>query len=216
MMAPPPRAAGVPTATSRAHRTQRSASFAARTVDRLAIALSAALLLATAACGGADPAEKHAGSGMGPEPWGPSSYMDKARGLWDLATEQKKAAFRDPKTMRPSTTAGDPRLYEKACGVRFTLADGTLPEWSDAPDGTKLSHLAKGFPDGTYYDWLRSDPKRWGAFNAWLLDPAIVKAAAAPGQSAADLVRGGAVGSTSGCPDASARVARLLAKKPAP
>ena len=109
------------------------------------------------------------------------------------------------------TWTGDPHDYEQACDRKFVFSNDAIQSFDGFPPGGDLDDIS-GPNKHTYYDWLRSDAKRWGAFNSWLLDPAIIKAAADPGQSATDLVRDGDVGDTSGCADASAKVAQQLAK----
>jgi len=171
-----------------------------------------ALAFCLAACGGSDP--KPAPDSV-TKPTKPTQYMETARLFW--FNEPRWQAHPDPDARHivpvkqaGTTWTGDPRDYEKACGTHFLFDDGNV-YFGLTPNGERIE--TPNADERTNYDWLRSNPKRWGAFNSWLLDPAIVKAAADPGQSATDLVRDGDVGDTSGCPDAARKVAALLAKK---
>lgn len=189
---------------------------AAATTDRWRGGLVVLALLGTlTACGGS---EDNSADPPSPSPTAmpaePSQYMNLARNLW--STQHQWEQHPDPQVLHiapvkadGTTWTGDPKTYEQACGTHFVFEDDTLKSYDGYAPGGDISDV-QGAEKHTYYDWLRSDPKRWGAFNAWLLDPAIVKAADPSDPTGADLVSKGEVGGTSGCPDAAAKVAALL------
>jgi hypothetical protein len=130
--------------------------------------------------------------------------MEDARRTWN--------SFRDDQPFQPYRDGnrrwvGDPRDYERVCGAEFLLPDDSIPAFYGAPDG------GEDAADGpTYYEWLQADPERWGAFNAWLNDPAVVYNLA-PSAENFDLGYGREqerTGDPSACPDAAEQVAQQV------
>lgn len=102
------------------------------------------------------------------EPEYPTAYIEMAVDLWNLEQQDDDARAWRPVTQDGRRWRGDPRTYEKVCGARFLDEDGLVPDLRAPLEGTTG-------PEQTWYDWLRTQPEAWAAFNAWLQDPAVRK-----------------------------------------
>ena len=190
------------------HRSRTALRRAAR--SKAAIAGAAAMLaIGLAACtGGARPAPTAAAQEH--VDWDLAGYSGQAIGLWNAAVERGEQGelTYDFDSVR---WTGDPREYAKVCGIELTLPDGTLPVFSGAAEEQwKASHAGV-----SYSDWIEAEPARWGAFNAWLRDPAVLEwnwygsntYARIAGSKTPAL--DDAVGPDSGCPGAFEKVREL-------
>lgn len=128
-------------------------------------AVGAVLLLALAGCG-STPTSTDDTTDVRPTAF--TTYMDLAVRTYD--TDPGSPTNFTPVTKDGRTWTGDPRTYEKVCAATFLAKDGSVPALGGAPDGSELAKAG----DETYYAWLQRHPDKWGAFNAWLRDPAVV------------------------------------------
>lgn len=133
------------------------------------------------------------------EPRYPSFYMRYAVEAHNRAWADERLAWK-PVRVDGRVWKGDPRRYEEVCGARFLARDGTIPDLDEPPDGSGGTDPSAD----SWYQWLRSEPKKWAAFNAWLRDPAVA-AYVEPHARAAEGGRGGnamELGDSSACVDA--------------
>ena len=167
-----------------------------------ALLLSAVLAGCDDQAGSGDPDDQPSSPAAAVTPTVPTSYMEDARRAWNR--------YRGDRPFQPYRDGdlrwvGDPRDYERVCGAEFLLPDDSIPAFYAAPDG------AEDTGDGpTYYEWLQSDPERWGAFNAWLNDPAVLSNLAPQAENFGLGYgrRQGLTGDPSACPGAARQVAQ--------
>lgn len=133
------------------------------------------------------------------EPAYPSFYIDYAVNSYNLKWADEELAWK-PVREDGRLWKGDPRTYEKVCGAEFLAEDGSIPDLDAPPDGSGGTDPSAD----SWYQWLRGEPERWAAFNAWLEDPAV-KAYVEPHARTAEGGRGGnalEIGDSSGCEQA--------------
>lgn len=160
-----------------------------RTVTAGALLLCC-LLWALTACSSSAP--RPAPSSTVIEPDVPSEYMYGATLSYNAAKENGGRPF-TPVRQDGRIWTGLPAYYEKLCGVRITEPDGRMPDL-----------MKPGV-----YEALQHATKRWGAFNAWLLDPAVQASILEGALRSGDTSLSEAVGSTAGCPAAQRMQAKL-------